>query len=120
HLDGFNIQPRIRIPFSGPIDPSTVSSSTVFLVPLSGHAHAIGINQPVWEPSTNTLYVESDDQLAQDTTYLLVVTRGIHDTHGNPIHAFGFGLGHTSSPGERAYDRLLVAALPFARAGGAN
>ncbi|HZR14129.1 MAG TPA: Ig-like domain-containing protein [Acidimicrobiia bacterium] len=118
HLDGFNIQPRIRIPFSGPIDPSTVSSSTVFLVPLSGHAHAIGINQPVWEPSTNTLYVESDDQLAQDTTYLLVVTRGIHDTHGNPIHAFGFG--HTSIPGERAYDRLLVAALPFARAGGAT
>src|SRR3954447_5735370 len=31
-LDGFNIQPRITIPFSGAIDVSTVSSSTVFLV----------------------------------------------------------------------------------------
>src|SRR5712691_5387934 len=28
-LDGFNIQPRISIPFSAPIDLSTVSSSTV-------------------------------------------------------------------------------------------
>src|SRR5206468_10406718 len=27
-LDGFNIQPRISIPFSGPIDTSTVSSKT--------------------------------------------------------------------------------------------
>src|SRR5437879_5777868 len=31
-LDGFNIQPRIKIPFSGPIDTSTVSSSTIFLI----------------------------------------------------------------------------------------
>src|SRR3954452_4349643 len=30
-LDGFNIQPRVTIPFSAPIDVSTVSSSTVFL-----------------------------------------------------------------------------------------
>ncbi len=52
-LDGFNIQPRIRIPFSGPIDVSTVSSSTVFLVGPAGHV--VGINQPVWEPLTSTL-----------------------------------------------------------------
>src|SRR5829696_10558692 len=31
-LDGFNIQPRISVPFSGPIDTSTVSSSNIFLV----------------------------------------------------------------------------------------
>ncbi len=61
-LDGFNIQPRISIPFSGPIDVSTVSSQTVFLVGLSGRR--IGINQIVWEPAANTLHVESDEQLA--------------------------------------------------------
>ncbi|TMF57072.1 MAG: hypothetical protein E6I19_04260, partial [Chloroflexi bacterium] len=59
-LDGFNIQPRISIPFSAPIDLSTVSSSTVFLVGPGGHV--VGINQAVWEPLTNTLHAESDEQ----------------------------------------------------------
>jgi hypothetical protein len=82
-LDGFNIQPRISIPFSGPIDTSTVSSSTVFLI--GPHLNKIGINQAVWEPATNTLHVESDEQLEQQSTYLLVVTEGIEDAAGNPI-----------------------------------
>src|SRR5262249_33725577 len=33
-LDGFNLQPRLSVPFSGPIDVNSVSSSTVFLVSL--------------------------------------------------------------------------------------
>jgi hypothetical protein len=82
-LDGFNIQPRISVPFSGPIDPSTVSSSTVFLVGPRGRV--VGINQIEWEPAANTLHFESNDQLAQDTTYLLVVTRGVHDASGQPL-----------------------------------
>ena len=80
-LDGFNIQPRISIPFSAPIDLSTVSSSTIFLVGPGGDV--VGINQAEWEPLTNTLHVESDEQLAQDTTYLLVVTRDVHDASGD-------------------------------------
>src|SRR6266480_4968762 len=84
-LDGFNIQPRISIPFSGPIDKSTVSSSTVFLVGPGGHV--VGINQAVWEPAANTLHVESDEQLAQDTTYLLVVSRGVRAADGSPLDA---------------------------------
>src|SRR5438309_3307679 len=37
-LDGFNLQPRLSIPFSGSIDVSSVSSSTVFLVRVGdGH-----------------------------------------------------------------------------------
>ena len=83
-LDGFNIQPRISIPFSAPIDVSTVSSSTIFLI---GDGHVVGINQIEWEPATNTLHVESDQQLKQDTTYLLVVTRGVRDANGHPIDA---------------------------------
>jgi len=42
-LDGFNIQPRISIPFSGPIDLTTVSSQTVFLI--GPHGRRVGINQ---------------------------------------------------------------------------
>src|SRR5258705_5771771 len=71
-LDGFNLQPRLSIPFSGPIDVSTVSSSTVFLVRLGDvhggrSRHVVGINQIVWDPATNTLHDESDEFLDQHT-----------------------------------------------------
>ena len=49
-LDGFNIQPRLSIPFTGAIDVASVSSDNVFLVRLSDGA-VTGINQVVWEPA---------------------------------------------------------------------
>jgi hypothetical protein len=120
-LDGFNIQPRISIPFSGPIDPGTVSSSTIFLVGPGGHL--VGINQAVWEPAANTLHVESDEQLAQDTTYLLVVTNGIHAADGTPISATfrrDLNYGQTKDPATKAYRKALLDALPMAMAGGVD
>jgi hypothetical protein len=99
-LDGFNIQPRISIPLSGPINLSTVSSSTVFLV--SPDEDVIGTNQVVWEPAANTLHLESDQQLAQSTRYLLVVTRGVQGTDGEPLDATSFrhdlNYGQTKDP----------------------
>jgi hypothetical protein len=119
-LDGFNIQPRISIPFSGPIDLSTVKSSNIFLVGPGGHV--VGINQAVWEPAANTLHVESNDQLAQDTTYLLVVSRGVHDASGQPLAATTFqhdlNFGQTKDPAAKAYRKALIDALPMAMAGG--
>ena len=120
-LDGFNIQPRISIPFSGPIDLSTVSSSTVFLVGPGDDV--VGINQAVWEPATNTLHVESDEQLAQDATYLLVVTKGIHAADGKPIKAtfrHDLNYGQTKDRATKAYRKALLDALPMALAGGAD
>src|SRR6266536_161790 len=120
-LDGFNIQPRISIPFSGPIDLSTVSSSTVFLVGPGDNV--VGINQAVWEPATNTLHVESDEQLAQDATYLLVVTNGVHAADGTPIEAtfrHDLNYGQTKDPATKAYRKVLLDALPMAMAGGAD
>jgi hypothetical protein len=103
-LDGFNLQPRLSIPFSGPIDVSTVSSSTVFLVRLDHHGHSgdpVGINQIVWDPVSNTLHAESDELLDQHSRYLLVVTDGVRDTEGQrvkgkPLDDFvrGEKLGH--------------------------
>jgi hypothetical protein len=86
-LDGFNVQPRLSIPFSGPIDVSTVNSGTVFLVRL-GHGHGgdpVGINKIVWDPATNTLHAESDELLDQHTRYLLVVTDGVRDAQGHRV-----------------------------------
>jgi Bacterial virulence factor lipase N-terminal len=87
-LDGFNVNPRLSIPFSGPIDLNTVSSDTVFLVNLGKGRHLddrIGINQVVWDPAANTLHAKSDQLLEQDTPYVLVVTDGVHDTAGSPV-----------------------------------
>ena len=87
-LDGFNIQPRISIPFSGPIDVATVSSETVYL--LGPHGRRVGINQIVWEPAANTLHVESDQQLAPHSRYLLIVTRGIRGSDGQRLDGSAF------------------------------
>src|SRR5262245_32538058 len=90
-LDGFNLQPRLSIPFSGPIDVTTVNSTTVFLIklgdptaPEEGGGQVVGINQTVWDVATNTLHVESDELLEQHTRYALLVTRGVRDADGLP------------------------------------
>jgi dienelactone hydrolase len=109
-LDGFNIQPRISVPFSGPIDLSTVSSSTIFLV--GEHHEVVGINQVEWEPAANTLHFESDQQLAQDEQYVLVVTQGVHDAGGQPLAP----LVLVHNPRDR-YQNELEDALPAAMSG---
>ena len=119
-LDGFNIQPRISIAFSGPIDPTTVSSSTVFLV--GPGFRRIGINQAVWEPAANMLHVESDEQLAQSATYLLIVTEGVRDAEGTPLDGTRFrhdlNFGQTKDDAVKAYRKALLAALFGARMAG--
>jgi hypothetical protein len=94
-LDGFNLQPRLSIPFTGAIDVSSVSSSDVFLVRLFGGdgtgSQVVGINQIVWDPASDTLHAEADQFLDQDTTYALVVTTGVRDASGHPIRPARFG-----------------------------
>jgi Calx-beta domain/Bacterial virulence factor lipase N-terminal len=91
-LDGFNLQPRLSIPFSGPIDVTTVKGSTVFLIKLGDTTspedtggEIVGINQTVWDVATNTLHVESDALLDQHARYALLVTRGVRDADGLPV-----------------------------------
>jgi len=96
-LDGFNLQPRLRIPFTGPIDPASVNSSNVFLVRLGDSTRLdwqphglVGINQIVWNPATTTLFVESDEFLEEHTTYALIVTDGVRDTSGQRVRGSAF------------------------------
>src|SRR5215510_1312487 len=93
-LDGFNLQPRLSIAFSGSIDVTTVNGTTVFLVKLGDTTspedtggQIVGINQTVWDVATNTLHVESDELLDQHARYALIVTRGVHDAVGQPVEA---------------------------------
>ncbi len=122
-LDGFNIQPRISIPFDGAIDPSTVNNNTVFLIriadtsnPTTFNPQIVGINQVVWDTLTNTLFVKSDQQLDQHTTYLLIVTKGVHDSAGDPIEAddsfvnfrHTLNFGQTKDPELKSYRKTLI------------
>ena len=93
-LDGFGLQTRISIPFDGHIDPATVNSHTVFLISLpsrvpggDGGGTVTGINQVVWDPTTLTLHVETNDLLDQHRRYAVIVTSGVLDTTGTPVKA---------------------------------
>jgi len=125
-LDGFNLQPRISVSFSGPIDVSTVSSSTVFFVSLGdtlggAGGQVVGVNQVVWDPATNTLHAESDELLDQHTRYALIVTDGIRDAAGDPVEAGAFAsfrhdlnFGQTKSAALKAYRKSLLDAVAAA------
>lgn len=96
-LDGFSTQPRITVPFTGDIDPTTVTSETVYLVNLGdtltlrGFGQRVGINQVVWDAATKTLAFQSDQLLQQHSRYLLVVTDGVKDASGRKIGSGGWG-----------------------------
>jgi Bacterial virulence factor lipase N-terminal len=90
-LDGFSTQPRITVPFTGAIDPTSVTSDTVYLLNLgdvqtaSGLGTRVGINQRLWDPATNTLVFEPDELLQEHARYVLIVTDGVRDAAGKPI-----------------------------------
>jgi hypothetical protein len=96
-LDGFNTQPRITVPFTGPIDLASVNSDSIFLIGLgdvqtaAGIGERIGINRVVWNPADNVLSFESDKLLEQHARYALVVTTKVRDARGAPLDAGSFG-----------------------------
>jgi len=93
-LDGFNLQPRLTIPFDGPLTLATVNSDSVFLIRLGDtlpggatDTKKIGINQVVFDSASNVLSVESDELLEQHARYALIVTDEVRDVDGNRVKA---------------------------------
>jgi hypothetical protein len=119
-LDGFSTQPRITVPFSGAIHPSSVTSETVYLLNLGdtltfrGFGERVGINQVVWDPARQTLSFESDQLLQEHSRYLLVLTDGVLDGRGKPIKKPSLDGGANAS----AYQRELHAAGLMGHRGG--
>lgn len=141
-LDGFNVLPRISIPFDGDIDLSTVKGNIFFVsiadasenwlasedrrtdnrapsLPKPSPALVIGINQIVWAPRERTLYAKADKMLDQHTRYALVVTTGVRAIDGSPIAPspeFQRYRTLTSSANseERWYGRALIIAEQIA------
>lgn len=89
-LDGFDLAPRVAVPFSGPIDPSTVTARSVFLVRLApGPPEATAVERLVYDATSHTLYARPEAILEPETRYGLVVTRGVRDASGRPLQVSG-------------------------------
>ena len=106
--DGFNLQARLSVRFTGPIDPDTLRAGVfyVWLEPLAQDEFGQGpvgrlslINQIYYDPATNTGYAKPDDALDQTRRYAIIVTDAVRDAAGDPVEAeFGF---------QACLDRLL-------------
>ena len=116
-LDGFSVQPRIAVPFSGDIDASSVSAESVFLLELRLSRH-IALNQLQWYAPTRELIAQPNELLKQRHRYLLVVTTQVRDNDGAPLDPAPFWaalqqLG--SKPSAATFARSVVMALAEAR-----
>lgn len=83
-LDGFDLQPRVTIPFSGAIDLASVTPSSVY---VAGPGVRAGLFQLVWDPGRHLLEGTVDRQLAEDTRYTIVVSPAVRSADGQPIAA---------------------------------
>jgi len=93
-LDGFNPNTRITIKFTGPINPDTLRGGVFYMaldpvLPNRFNLGAVGsvtpINQPIWDPATNTAYAKPDSQLETGRRYLIIVTDKVRDLAGDPV-----------------------------------
>src|SRR3954447_5612656 len=112
-LDGFNVDARVSIPFSGPIDLTTVTPSTVFLADPSGRR--VPLDRLVWTAATNTLHGNPQTYLDQHTPYVLVVTNGVRAAGGGEVSGVDFrhdlAFGQTKESALKLYRAALLDAL---------
>ncbi|MCX6637138.1 MAG: hypothetical protein NT090_18945, partial [Acidobacteria bacterium] len=95
-LDGFSIFPRLRVRFTGAVNPDTLRDGlfVVWLDKLTNDewglfpaGHVTAVNEVLWDPKTNTAFAKPDEFLAQTRRYALVVTDKVRDAGGAPVEA---------------------------------
>ena len=87
-LDGFDLQPRVTVPFSGSIRLSSVNDKNFFIT-TAGGAFASGLRQLTFDPATRTLAGISDKFLREGTRYRIHVTNGVRDGKRRRVKACG-------------------------------
>jgi len=95
-LDGFHLHPRLRVRFSGPVNPDTLRGGVYigWLDKLTDEEHGLQpaghltpIDQVLYDPATNTGFAKPDEFLDQHRSYLLLVTNAVRDVRGDPVSA---------------------------------
>jgi hypothetical protein len=86
-LDGFSVNPRIAIGFTGPVALESLTRTAAFLLPLSSEpgASPIGLAQLVWDGESHTVYARPERVLLQARRYALVLTTSVTDEAGQPL-----------------------------------
>ncbi|MEA2412882.1 MAG: hypothetical protein QOC77_3443 [Thermoleophilaceae bacterium] len=87
-LDGFDLQPRVTVPFTGTVKLASVNDKDFFITTRKG-AFVGGFRQLTFDPGTHTLAGISDKFLKESTRYSIHVTSGIHDGKGKSVKACG-------------------------------
>ena len=82
-LDGFSVNPRIMVCFSGPVNTATLASGIV-LLPVNGGA-GVSINQIIFDPNSNCVFAKPSQILNQQSRYLLAVTDAVQDAQGHKV-----------------------------------
>lgn len=119
-LDGWSVNPRISIRFSGPIALETFTRAAAFIVPLWDEPlpSPVGLTQLVWDAAGHTLHARPERPLLQARRYALVLTTRILDEAGQPlVPAAGAALVSEAAQGISARGMVLhqVKALGVAR-----
>ncbi|HWH29463.1 MAG TPA: hypothetical protein VNU26_10950 [Mycobacteriales bacterium] len=80
--DGFDLQPRFFIPFTGDIDVATVTPESVY---VEGPAGRTGLQELTFDPALDVLAGRTREQLPEQARHTLVVTRLVRGTDGRSI-----------------------------------
>lgn len=108
-LDGFSVNPRIKVCFSGPVDVTTLSTG-ISITAVDTAAPSIGINQVIFDPLGNCAYAKPDQILDQQTRYLLAITSDVSDTGGKRLKA-DKDYGDCVKKGDSSYCEALSQAI---------
>ena len=86
-LDGWSVNPRVAIRFSGPVALESVTKASAFILPLASDPlpSPIGLDQLVWDGASHTLYARPERALLQARRYALVLTTRVLDDGGQPL-----------------------------------
>ncbi len=89
-LDGFSVSAPLRIPFSGPLDETSVDAESVIVLEMEDPSATPAMKFSV-EPdsSGNPSWITALPlrPLVPGRTYVVVVTRNVHDASGDPVEA---------------------------------
>ena len=85
-LDGFSVNPRIMVCFSGSVDVTTLPKG-ISITAVDRDEPSIAINQLLFDPAGMCAYAKPDQVLDQRTRYLMVVTTDVADSNGKELKA---------------------------------
>jgi hypothetical protein len=119
-LDGWSVNPRISVRFSGPIALESLTRASAFVVPLWAEPlpSPVGLTRLVWDSESHTLHARPERPLLQTRRYALVLTTRVLDEAGQPLEAAtGPALISEAAQGVSARGMLLhqLKALDVAR-----